>query len=64
MKWHSVYANLFTLSPISDTNINKNAAVNPDFENASKSDEGPPFTNATSENTKAHPNSTRAMERG
>jgi hypothetical protein len=59
-----VYAILFTLSPISDTNINVNAAVKPDFAIAAKSDEGPPFTKATSENTKAHANSTRAIEKG
>lgn len=53
----------FTLSPISETNINENAAVNPDFANASKSVEGP-FAKAMSENTEAHPNSTRAIARG
>nr|GMD90756.1 chaperonin CPN60-2, mitochondrial [Ipomoea batatas] len=47
-----------------DTNISENAAVKPDFENAVKIDEGPPFTKAISENTKAHPHSTRAIERG
>jgi hypothetical protein len=52
------------LSPISDTNINVNAAVKPDFAIAAKSDEGPPFTKATSENTKAHANSTRAIDKG
>lgn len=55
---------IYTLSPISDTNISENAAVKPDFENAVKIDEGPPFTKAISENTKAHPHSTRAIERG
>lgn len=58
------YVISFTLSPISDTNINVNAAVKPDFAIAAKSDEGPPFTKATSKNTNAHPNSTRAIERG
>ena len=52
-----------TLSPISETNINEKAAVKPDFAIAAKIDEGPPFTNAISEYTKAHPNSTEAIER-
>lgn len=53
-----------TLSPISETNINEKAAVNPDFATAAKIDEGPPFTKAISENTKPHPISTSAIERG
>lgn len=55
---------VITLSPISETNINVNAAVNPDFAIAARTDEGPPFTKAISENTSAHPNSTKAIERG
>lgn len=54
----------FTLSPISETNINENAAVNPDFENAAMSDDGPPFVKAITENTNEHPHSTRAIARG
>lgn len=54
----------FTLSPISETNINENAAVNPDLANAAMSDEGPPFVKAINENTNEHPQSTRAIERG
>lgn len=52
----------FTLSPISETNIKENAAVKPDFAIAAKSVEGP-FMKVISENTKAHPHSTRAIER-
>lgn len=53
------------MSPISETNINVNAAGKPDFEIASNIDEeGTPFEEAISENTKAHPNSTIATERG
>lgn len=52
------------MSPISETKINVNAAVNPDFAIAAKIDEGPPLTKAISEKTKAHPNSTKAIERG
>jgi hypothetical protein len=52
------------LSPISETNINVNAAVNPDFAIAARTDEGPPLTKAISENTRAHPNSTKAIETG
>lgn len=55
---------LLTLSPISETNINVNAAVNPDFAIAAKIDEGPPFTKAANEKSKAHPNRTTAMDRG
>ena len=55
---------LVTLSPISETNINVNAAANPDFAIAAKIDEGPPLTKAISENTKAHPSSTIAIDRG
>ena len=51
------------MSPISETNINEKAAVKPDFAIAAKIDEGPPFTKAISEYTKAHPNSTEARER-
>lgn len=59
-----VNCKLVTLSPISETNINMNAAVNPDFAIAAKIDEWPPFTKAINEKTKAHPNSTMAMDRG
>lgn len=52
------------MSPISETNIKENAAVNPDFAIAATSVEGPPFTKAIRENTMAHPSSTRATERG
>lgn len=52
------------LSPISETNINMNAAANPDFAIAAKIEEGPPFTNMIKENTKALPNNTIAIERG
>lgn len=55
---------MFTLSPISETNINVNAAVKPDFATAARIAEGPPFTKAISENNKAHPNSTIAMDKG
>lgn len=55
---------VITLSPISETNINVKAAVNPDFAIAARTDEGPPFKKAISENTRAHPNSTRAIEIG
>lgn len=65
-KWTRIWLQtcLVTLSPISETNINVNAAVKPDFEIAAKTDEGPPFTNAISENTKAHPDRTSAIWRG
>lgn len=53
-----------TLSPISETNINVNAAVNPDFAIASRIKEAPPFKKAISENTRAQPDSTRAIEIG
>lgn len=59
---HSLF--LSTLSPISETNMSVNAAVNPDFAMAAKSDEGPPLPNTINEYTKAHPISTRAIERG
>ena len=52
------------MSPISETNINVNAAVNPDFAIAARTDEGPPFKKVISENTRPHPNSTRAIETG
>jgi hypothetical protein len=52
------------LSPISETNINVNAAVNPDLAIAAKIDEGPPLRKAISENTKVHPSSTIAIDRG
>jgi hypothetical protein len=55
---------LVTLSPISETNINVNAAVNPDLAIAAKIDEGPPLRKAISENTKVHPSSTIAIDRG
>lgn len=63
-KQHRNFVSLryFTLSPISETNINENAAVKPDLALAAKSDEGP-FMKAMSENTKAHPHSMRAIER-
>lgn len=41
-----------------------NAAVKPDFAIVANSDEGAPFPKAINENTKAHPNSTMAIERG
>lgn len=41
-----------------------NAAVKPDFAIAAKSDEGPPFVKVISENAKAHPNNTIAIEKG
>lgn len=53
-----------TLSPISETNINENAAVKPDLANAPKIDEGVPFVKDITEKTNAHPQSTRAIERG
>lgn len=62
-KWYVIYKHTYTLSPISETNINENAAVKPDFAIAAKIDEGPPFTKATSEYTKAHPQSTETRER-
>lgn len=52
------------LSPISETNMSENAAVKPDFENAVKLNGGHPFAKAISENTIAHPHSTRAIDRG
>ena len=55
---------MVTLSPISETNINVNAAVNPDFAIASRIAEGPPLKKAIRENTRAHPDSTRAIEIG
>lgn len=61
-KLHKV--NRLTLSPISETNINENAAVKPDFAIAARTALGPPFTKAISENTKVHPTSTIATDRG
>lgn len=55
---------MYTLSPISETNINVNAAVNPVFAIAANIDEGPPFVNIMRQNAKAHPNSTIAIEKG
>lgn len=52
------------MSPISETNINEKAAVNPDFAIAAKADDDPPFPKAISENSKAHPNSTRTTDKG
>ena len=54
----------YTLSPISETNINMNAAANPDFAIAANIEEGPPLANMINENTKALPNNTIAIERG
>lgn len=55
-------SNLITLSPISETNINVNAAVKPVFAIAARSEKGPPFKKAASENAKAHPSITPATE--
>lgn len=63
LKWYVIYKKTHTLSPISETNINENAAVKPDLAIAAKIDEGPPFTKAMSEYTKAHPQSTETRDR-
>lgn len=52
------------MSPISETKINVKAAVKPDFAIAAKREGGAPFPKAIIENTKAHPDSTRAIETG
>lgn len=62
--YKQVYVKLATLSPISETNINENAAVKPDFAIAARTNVGPPFTKAINENTKPHPKSTRAIDTG
>lgn len=50
----------YTLSPISETNINENAAVKPDFASAGKTDVGP-FLKRISKNAKVHEHSTMAI---
>lgn len=62
--YKQAYVKLATLSPISETNINENAAVKPDFAIAAITDVGPPFTKAINENTKPHTKSTRATDTG
>lgn len=52
------------MSPISETNIRENAAVNPDFAIAPKTEEGDPFAKMINEYTKAHPTNTKAIEAG
>lgn len=53
---------LITLSPISETNINVNAAVNPDFARAATSAEGPPLKETISENNNVHPRRIPAID--
>lgn len=51
-----------TLSPISETDINVNAAVKPDFASASKTAEGPPFKVTIRENASMDISSTPAID--
>lgn len=54
---------IYTLSPISETNISEKAAVKPDFATAARTEDGPPLRNVIRENTKPQLSSTSATDK-